>query len=58
MSLNKKEKERQLKASRKSDNDLARDFLREVVDKFSNASQSLRRVFIDGAFDQISVEYL
>ena len=52
MPMNEKEKERRLKASRKSDNDFARDYVREVTNKFPRASQSLRHVFMDVAFDE------
>ena len=52
MPMNEKEKERRLKASRKSDNDFARDYVCEVTNKFPRASQSLRHVFMDVAFDE------
>ena len=50
--MNEKEKERRLKAQRKSDNEFAKDYVREVEKKFPNANQGLKHLFIDVAYDE------
>ena len=50
--MNKKEKERRLKAQGKSDDEFARDYTHEVEKKFPNANQGLKHLFIDVAYDE------
>ena len=52
MPMNEKEKERRLKAQRKSDDEFAKDYVREVEKKFPNANQGLKHLFIDVAYDE------
>ena len=52
MPMSEKEKERRMKAQRKSDEEFARDYVRQVEKKFPNANQGLKHLFIDVAYDE------